>query len=106
MSKVQAPAAAPKAATLKVNTDVPAAVKALTRESARSRSIRMAAEFNGKPVADFQAAWVAAAQAGGVHHETSVFTLGKSKSNKPHQDFSGWLSWLVRNGIVTIVQPK
>jgi len=104
MSQVQAKAA--PVATLKVNVEAPAAVKALTRESARSRTIRMAVEFNGKPVSEFQAAWTKAAAAQKIHHETSVFTLGKSKRNKPHEEFSGWLSWLVRNGIVVVVQPK
>jgi len=89
--------------TLKVKADSEAAVKILSRDSARSRSLKLAMEFNGKPLADFQAAWVAAASGGGVHHEASVFTKGTSKSKKAHQDFSGWLSFLKRNGFVSIV---
>ena len=93
-------------ATVAFNATAPAAVQALKRpSSARGKTVALAQAYAGKPLAAFKAAWEKqAAQAGGIHHNESVFTLGTSKSKRQHQAFSGWLSWLVRNGIVTVKQ--
>jgi len=75
--------------------------KVCKRESARSRTARMAQEFNGKSLAEFKAAWEAAADKGEIHHDASKFTTGTSKTGKHRQEFGGWLGWLKRTGMVT-----
>lgn len=81
--------------TIKVDLTAEAAQKALKRESARSRTVRLAEQYNGKPLADFKKAWESKALE--IHGETSKFTVRQQP-----QAFSGWLSWLTRNGIVTV----
>lgn len=99
----------PAVATLVFNPKAqPVAAAAKRPNTARARTVALAQQYNGKPLADFEAAWLKAAKAGRIHHSGSVFTKGTSKSaalaQQGHQAFSGWLSWLVRTNVVTVKQ--
>lgn len=106
------PAATGAPGTITVNPAAPAAAKALTRNTARSRYILLAMAYNGQPLATFRQ--VAQANGNYLHgyvgaNKPSVFNAAfapnatKPQHAKPQQ-FSGWLSWLTRNGIVTVHQ--
>jgi len=67
----------------------------LRANTARARYVALAQQHNGKPLAGFAAA--AIAQGVVLHGPKSIFT-----ARGQAQAFSGWLSWLVRNNIVTL----
>lgn len=99
-----APATGP---LVQYNPDASQTAKTLARPgTARHATVVMAKEFDGKPLAEFKAAWLAAAAAGQVHHDTSKFTLGTTKSGKPHEPFGGWWGWLVKSGVCTQRNPS
>ena len=81
--------------------------KVCKRDTARSRTAKLAEKYHGRPVAELQAAWEAEADAGRIHVEHSKFTKGTSKTGKRRQDFSGWLGFLTKKtNLVTLVDPK
>ena len=106
----QAPQAA--SATYALNTTFGPYAKVLANpNSARGRTLLLAVQ-HAPNLAALQAAWLAQQAQQGVHHSASKFTLGTSKSNKPHQAWGGWLRWLTCNnvkggqGYITVAYPK
>ena len=92
-----APAAKPELLKLNKNELY---VKTMQRESARSRTLALAEQYEGKPLEEFKAAWMAEAAAGRIHHEESVLAKGTSKRNIPHEKVGGWLGWMRRSGFI------
>jgi hypothetical protein len=84
---------------IKVNPAHPAAQKIASRASARSRTLALAVEFDGRPVEDFAKAWEE--KAFEIHGPKSKHTArGKA------EQFSGWLRFFTREGIIKVVETK
>ena len=106
----QAPSVA--SATYTLNTDFGQYAKVLANpNSARGRTLALAIKH--APSLDaLQTAWLAAASTKGIHHDQSKYTLGISKTGKPHEAFRGWLRWLTCNnvkggeGFIKVTYPK